>query len=99
VTDNGVNPANLSDFETITVTVTEVNAAPVLAAIGNKQVDELVELTFTATATDPDLPANTLTFSLGAGAPTGASIDATTGVFRWTPTEAQGRVSTRSRSW
>jgi len=49
----------------------------------------LTELTFTATATDSDIPANTLTFSL-AGAPEGALIDSSTGIFTWTPTEAQG---------
>ena len=45
------------DSETITVTVNEVNVAPVLAAIGDKTVDELTLLTFTATATDADLGA------------------------------------------
>ena len=45
-------------------------------------------LTFTATATDADLPAQTLAFSL-VGAPAGASITSG-GVFTWTPTEAQG---------
>ena len=78
-----------SDFETILVTVGEVNLAPTLAGIGDKTINEGELLTFTATATDPDLPANTLTFSL-VGAPTGISIDPTTGVFTWTPTEAQG---------
>ncbi|KUK47510.1 MAG: Uncharacterized protein XD74_1891 [Actinobacteria bacterium 66_15] len=80
----------LTDSETITVTVAEVNSAPVLGAIGDRSVDELSELTFTASATDADLPANTLTYSLGAGAPAGAAIDSATGVFTWTPTEAQG---------
>ncbi len=79
VTDNGT-PA-LSDNETITVTVNEVNQAPVLNAIGDKVVDELALLTFTAGATDADLPANTLSYSLGAGAPAGASITAA-GVLR-----------------
>ncbi len=51
---------------------------------------EETALTFTASASDPDLPANALTFSLDAGAPAGASIHAMTGVFSWTPTEAQG---------
>ena len=46
-------------------------------------------LTFTASATDADLPANTLTYSL-VGAPAGASIAPSTGVFTWTPTETQG---------
>jgi len=36
-------------------------------------------------ATDPDLPVQTLTFSLLAGAPAGAEIDATSGHFGWTP--------------
>ena len=45
--------------------------------------------TFTASATDHDLPAQTLTFSLS-GAPAGATIGAASGVFTWTPTEAQG---------
>ena len=56
----------LTDAETINITVNEVNVAPVLGAIGDQTVDELVELAFTATATDADLPANTLTFSLDA---------------------------------
>ena len=88
VTDNGT--PNRADSETIQVTVNEVNVAPVLAAIGNKTVDELVALGFTASATDVDDPANTLTFSLGNSPPGGASINPTTGVFSWTPTEAQG---------
>ena len=88
VTDNG--SPNLSDEEEITVTVNEVNAAPVLVAIGSKEVDEGDLLTFDVNANDSDLPANTLTYSLDAGAPVGASINPATGVFTWTPTEAQG---------
>ena len=79
----------MSDSAAITITVNEVNVAPVLAAIGNKTVTEMALLAFTATATDADIPANALAFSLDAGAPAGASITAG-GVFNWTPTEAQG---------
>ena len=75
--------------ETIQIVVNEVNRPPVLAAIGNKSANEGTLLTFTATATDPDVPAQTLTFSLNPGAPAGASITAG-GVFSWTPTEVQG---------
>ncbi len=71
------------------VTVMNANDAPVLSPIGNQSINEGATLTFTATASDADVPANTLTFSLG-GAPVGATIDAATGVFNWTPTEAQG---------
>lgn len=88
VTDNG-SPA-LDDFETFNITVNEVNGAPTLGAIGDKTVDELTTLTFTATVTDGDLPANIQTFSLDAGAPNGASIGSSNGVFNWTPTEAEG---------
>jgi hypothetical protein len=88
VTDNGA--PNLSDEESITVTVNEVNAAPELGPLfGDHEVDEGSTLTFTATATDPDLPANSLTFSLD-GAPFGPTIDPATGVFSWTPTEDDG---------
>jgi hypothetical protein len=44
-------------------------------------------MTFTATASDPE--GQTLTFSLQ-NTPYGASINSTTGVFTWTPTEEQG---------
>ncbi|MEM8912141.1 MAG: putative Ig domain-containing protein, partial [Planctomycetota bacterium] len=77
-----------SASETVTITVADVNNAPVLASIGNQSVNEHELLTFTATATDSDLPANTLTFSLGDNAPEGASITAG-GVFEWTPGENQ----------
>ena len=86
MTDDG-SPA-LSDLETITVTVDEVNVAPVLDGIGDKTIVELTTLSFSATATDSDIPANTLTFSLS-GEPAGASITSG-GDFTWTPTEAQG---------
>jgi hypothetical protein len=70
--------------------VTEANAAPAIANVpASATIPELSPYTFTATATDSDLPAQTLTFSL-VGAPTGATIDGTTGAFSWTPTEAQG---------
>ncbi len=84
-----VSDGSLTDSETITVTVDEVNAAPILTSIGSKTVDEEVPLAFTATATDSDIPANTLTFSLSGAVPAGASITSA-GVFTWTPTEAQG---------
>ncbi|RME93705.1 MAG: hypothetical protein D6766_07635, partial [Verrucomicrobia bacterium] len=88
VMDDGQPP--LGDQKTFTVTVTEGNAKPVIAAIGDQTVDEGQELRFTVEATDPDEPAQTLTFSLGAGAPAGAAIDPATGVFTWTPGEADG---------
>ncbi len=87
-TDNG-SPA-LSGTAAITITVNEVNVAPVVTNPGNKTTNELVALAFTVTATDADLPANTITWSLDAGAPAGATIGAGTGAFSWTPAEIQG---------
>lgn len=40
---------------------------------------------FAMQAMDPDSPAQTLTFRLGASAPPGASIDPVRGLFTWTP--------------
>ena len=68
----------------------DVNLPPVLAAIGAQSVEEGSRLTFTASATDPDLPANNLSFSLDSDAPAGATIHPITGEFNWTPAEAQG---------
>jgi hypothetical protein len=65
------------------------NRAPVLAAIGGKTAIEEQALAFTATATDADGAAQTLTYSL-VNAPAGAAINATTGAFSWTPGETQG---------
>jgi hypothetical protein len=70
--------------------VLESNLPPVLAAITNRTIAEGSLLTVTNTATDADLPVQQLTFSLGAGAPTGASIHPASGVFTWRPTEFQG---------
>lgn len=85
VADDGVPP--LSDCETIAVDVAEVNTAPVLEMIASQDVDLGSVVHFTAVASDSDLPANTLTFSLS-GAPSGAEIDPSTGLFSWTATEA-----------
>jgi hypothetical protein len=53
-----------------------------------------VTLAFTATATDVDLPADTLTFSLDAASlALGMTIDTNTGDFNWTPTEAQAGIT------
>src|SRR2546427_5095269 len=50
---------------------------------------EQTALTVSASATDADLPANTLTFAL-VSAPTGMTINPASGAISWTPTEAQG---------
>ena len=88
--DACVDDTTTTSCETIKVTVNEVNQAPTLDSIGNKSVNELALLTFTALGHDTDVPANPLSYSLGGTPPSGASIDPSTGAFSWTPTEAQG---------
>ena len=72
-----------------TLTVLEANHPAILAAIPDFIILEKDTLSFTNKAADPDLPAQTLNFSLS-NAPAGAFVDPTTGIFSWTPTEEQG---------
>lgn len=88
---DATNPS-LSTTETITITVAEVNQAPVMTALLNQTVTAGQELSFTVEATDADAPANTIMFSLDEGAPAGATISAD-GVFTWTPAIEQGSAS------
>jgi glucose/arabinose dehydrogenase len=82
-TDNGSPP--LSASQTFTVTVVPFNHPPVVTAIPEQTVLEGMQLTVGVTATDSDVPAQTITYSLGSGAPSGAAIDAQSGLFTWTP--------------
>ena len=85
-----VSDGSLTDDETINITVGEVNLAPVLDPVGDKTVDEEALLTFPAGASDADLPANTLTYSLDGPAQTLGMAITPEGVFTWTPSEEQG---------
>jgi hypothetical protein len=85
VTDNG-SPA-LSATQSFTVLVMPSNSPPVLDAISNQTVMAGTILTITNIATDSD--GDQLTFSLGTGAAAGADINPATGVFMWTPSQAQ----------
>ena len=71
-----------TDSETIEITVSNVNRAPVLGSIGDRTVAEGSSLSFTLSATDAD--GDTLTYS-ASGLPAGASFEPATGVFSWTP--------------
>ena len=65
-----------------------VDSPPVFETVADQTVDELQKLTFTVSATDPD--DKDVTYALGDGALDGMDINATSGLFEWTPTEAQG---------
>jgi VCBS repeat-containing protein len=83
-----VDEFGASSARPIDITVTGSNDAPVLEPIGPLSVEERAELAFFAAASDVDDPAHALSFSL-VDAPQGASIDAASGLFTWTPLEAQ----------
>ncbi|NJO14726.1 MAG: 6-bladed beta-propeller [Thioploca sp.] len=72
---------------TVIINVGSINDAPVLKSIGNQTVKLGDLLTFTASATDPDIPPNQLKFSLFE-APPDAFIDSATGQFTWKPSQA-----------
>jgi hypothetical protein len=82
VADSGT--PSLKATNQFTVTVIEVNSPPALAPLADRMVHVGTVVTVSATASDTDLPANELTYSLGAGFPAGASINASNGLFNWT---------------
>ncbi|GAA5505761.1 cadherin domain-containing protein [Novipirellula caenicola] len=74
VTDDGV--PNLSDVQDIAVTVTDANDAPVITSDGGGataavNAAENQTAVTTVTASDEDLPAQTLTYSISGGADSG----------------------------
>jgi hypothetical protein len=77
-----VNAKALSVTNSYTLTVSEVNAAPVVDALSPQSGNPGQTISFTATATDADSPANTLSFSL-VNPPSGASIVPGSGLFSW----------------
>ncbi len=79
----------LTDSETVTITVNDINRAPVLSPIGNKKTVEETALTFPISATDPDGDLVSLTSS---SLPSGATLTDNgdgTGTFSWTPLRGQ----------
>ena len=87
-TDSGAPPRTAA--ERIRVTVEERNRTPVIDPILAASISEGSPYSFQVVASDPDVPANTLVYTLGSGAPKGASIDSSTGGFSWTPAESDG---------
>lgn len=71
-----------------------INNAPSLAAIPNQTVFAGTTLSFNNSATDPDA-GTVFTYSLGNGAPQGATINASSGTFSW-PIPATAISSTNS---
>ena len=85
VTDNSVPP--LKATNSFLVVVNEINTPPVLPIQANLSIRGISPILVTNTATDSDIPLNSLSYTL-AGAPLGAAID-TNGVIAWTPAPTQ----------
>ncbi|MBA4146497.1 MAG: hypothetical protein H0X66_00155 [Verrucomicrobia bacterium] len=86
-TDDTLQALSATNTFTVVVQNSVPNSPPMLAPISNRTINAGRTVTATAEAFDPN-PGDTLTFSLGTGAPAGASVNAVTGVFTWTPGDA-----------
>src|SRR5262249_8063031 len=84
-TDNASPP--LSDSKAFTVNVLAVNHPPNFLNIPAQIVERTqpLQVPVQAYVSDPDIPAQTLHYSLASGAPSGATIDPDSGLFTWTP--------------
>jgi hypothetical protein len=85
VVDNGTPP--LSATNSFTVIVFDINVPPILPNQTNRTILGVSSLTVTNTATDSNIPAATLNYTL-LSAPTNATIS-TSGIITWTPVIAQ----------
>ncbi|MBI3617015.1 MAG: putative Ig domain-containing protein, partial [Candidatus Omnitrophica bacterium] len=78
-----VSDGSLTDSEVVPITVGRVNnQPPVLNTIGSQAVNELANLNFTISGSDPD---NAALIYSAAGLPAGATFNPSTQVFDWTP--------------
>jgi len=88
VRDDGT--PSLAATVTFQVSVGSANTAPVLNPISDLTINEGAPFSLQAVAVDHDSSFNTITFSLGLGAPAGMFIHPVSGLIAWTPTELQG---------
>ena len=84
--DFKVTDGNATTSETITITVGNVNQAPVLAKIGDKAVKEGEALSFKVSASDVDGDALTYSVESVDLKDTKSEFDPLTQTFSWTPT-------------
>ena len=83
-----VSDGALTASQLVEVMVNEVNVAPELTSIGNKEVVAGGTLAFTISATDVDRPLQQISYS-ASPLPQGATFDVATGAFEWTTAKSQ----------
>ena len=83
-----VSDGNAFDRETVRIEVSDGAAqhAPVFVKVGDQQLTVGQDFALTLQATDPD--GDTLNYGNEGALPAGATLDATSGAFRWRPTQA-----------
>ena len=87
---NNPNEGPQGNFFARVVTLANTNKAPTwTSSAPNRRVSEGLPLSFQLKASDADLPPQPLTFSLVSG-PDGLTINPTSGLVSFRPTEAQG---------
>ena len=86
VTLTVTDPVGARASNSFALTVRSINDAPVLGTIADRIAHEGTHLSFTVTASDADLPADSLTYTFPGPTPSGAQIDSVSGQFTWTPT-------------
>jgi hypothetical protein len=86
-----LNTTSLSVTSSFTLTVNEVNLAPTLVPPANRTIHAGSTLSATATATDPDLPANALTFTKVSGP--GSLTVSLTGLITWNTSDANANTT------
>lgn len=85
ISDNG-DPIEV-DVELITITIGDVNRAPVFDMIGSFSIHENELLEFTVSASDPE--GDDISYSVVLPFPDGASFNEATRTFSWVPTSNQ----------
>ena len=83
VTDRATPPN--SSRQSIVLRVREVNQPPAIASIATQHTVTGGLLTVFLTATDPDVPANDLSYFLAPGTPDGITIHPKSGILTWLP--------------
>ena len=86
------DPSGLEAKRSITITVNHVNRPPQLADIEPQTVNENMPLTFQLVGSDPDKEDEGKLVYSADKLPEGATLDAASGTFSWTPTYEQSGV-------